>query len=548
MAAVAAGGLGAPLAAAEADGAGGVRLEFDRGKPLRPGGAVAERLLGGFAAGAPPVGFAGFDVEPVRGCLRDQGAGSRTCVSLPFGCGRARRCGAGSRRGKRRAHRAARIDRAPPIDCPLDRPPPGPNGTRRRTQGGAGQGGRARAQRAGRHRSGGRTGTRRRTSRRAIRSEACIGRKANVAGDGGLYCCAAGQRTWLRRVVPGGRPGTRCRRTAAPSCTFHDCVTRIWRRSLPMRGHRNNRTLERTKTPADDRPERTGACVPAAGATRLRPAQCDAPHGVRSRIARWGQDRQAHLSKRPTGRTDRPPAIRGRGRESLARRRGSRYKPRHADPTGDDRGGCRAGGVPRARQRSRGATVSCCRRAATNCAGAVPRAAGIAMVAEATGLLVYPVIAYPVAAGRRDHDRPYSPVHVPPRLIVVDPGLRSALGHNLGYSVAVAQAARAQGIAPLVLASCDFQGGLPDGIPRRPASPRGARPPAAARCGGRCSDWPRICHRRWKPAWCRRCARCAGRCGGPRRTASARSWRPRWRPAAMPRATSFCCTPSRRPA
>lgn len=64
---------------------------------------------------------------------------------------------------------------------------------------------------------------------------------------------------------------------------------------------------------------------------------------------------------------------------------------------------------------------------------------------------------------------PDQPEHLPPRLIVVAPGLRNALGHNLGYSMAVAQAARAEGIAPLVLASREFQGHLPDGIPCRPS-------------------------------------------------------------------------------
>ena len=74
-----------------------------------------------------------------------------------------------------------------------------------------------------------------------------------------------------------------------------------------------------------------------------------------------------------------------------------------------------------------------------------------------------------VPAPSRAMTRPDPPEYLPPRLIVVDPGLRSALGHNLGYSVAVAQAARARGIAPLVLASREFQGRLPDGIPCRPS-------------------------------------------------------------------------------
>ena len=53
---------------------------------------------------------------------------------------------------------------------------------------------------------------------------------------------------------------------------------------------------------------------------------------------------------------------------------------------------------------------------------------------------------------------------LPRRLIIADPGLRSALGHNLGYSVAVATAAQARGIVTLVLVSRDFEGELPDGI------------------------------------------------------------------------------------
>ena len=58
---------------------------------------------------------------------------------------------------------------------------------------------------------------------------------------------------------------------------------------------------------------------------------------------------------------------------------------------------------------------------------------------------------------------------LPPRLIVADPGLRNALGHHLGYSLAVATAAAARGIEPLVLASRDFTGGLPGGLPCRPS-------------------------------------------------------------------------------
>ena len=72
--------------------------------------------------------------------------------------------------------------------------------------------------------------------------------------------------------------------------------------------------------------------------------------------------------------------------------------------------------------------------------------------------------------------RPDPPQHLPPRLIVADPGLRSAQGHNLGYSVAVAQAARAQGIASVVLASRDFRGRLPDGITYRPSFAPARRP------------------------------------------------------------------------
>ncbi len=57
---------------------------------------------------------------------------------------------------------------------------------------------------------------------------------------------------------------------------------------------------------------------------------------------------------------------------------------------------------------------------------------------------------------------------LPPRLIIADPGLRSALGHHLGYTLAVAEAARERGIAPLVLASKQFSGAMPTGIPCLP--------------------------------------------------------------------------------
>lgn len=57
----------------------------------------------------------------------------------------------------------------------------------------------------------------------------------------------------------------------------------------------------------------------------------------------------------------------------------------------------------------------------------------------------------------------------PARLIIADPGLRTALGHHLGYTLAVAEAARRRGIAPVVLASARFGGGLPEGIDCRPS-------------------------------------------------------------------------------
>lgn len=58
---------------------------------------------------------------------------------------------------------------------------------------------------------------------------------------------------------------------------------------------------------------------------------------------------------------------------------------------------------------------------------------------------------------------------LPPRLIIADPGLTSALGHNLGYSVAMAVAARNKNIVPLVLVSHSFLGSLPGGIPYQSA-------------------------------------------------------------------------------
>jgi len=61
------------------------------------------------------------------------------------------------------------------------------------------------------------------------------------------------------------------------------------------------------------------------------------------------------------------------------------------------------------------------------------------------------------------------PVNPPQRLIIADPGLRGPLGHHLGYSLAVAQAARAQGILPLVLTSADFRGVVPEGVEFRPS-------------------------------------------------------------------------------
>ncbi len=60
-------------------------------------------------------------------------------------------------------------------------------------------------------------------------------------------------------------------------------------------------------------------------------------------------------------------------------------------------------------------------------------------------------------------------MNLPQRLIIADPGLRGTLGHHLGYSLAVAQAARAKGIQPLVLTSGDFRGKVPGGVDFRPS-------------------------------------------------------------------------------
>jgi glycosyltransferase involved in cell wall biosynthesis len=62
-----------------------------------------------------------------------------------------------------------------------------------------------------------------------------------------------------------------------------------------------------------------------------------------------------------------------------------------------------------------------------------------------------------------------TPMNLPPRLIIADPGLRGPLGHHLGYSLAVAEAALAYGIAPLVLTSEEFRGAVPGGIHLRPS-------------------------------------------------------------------------------
>lgn len=55
------------------------------------------------------------------------------------------------------------------------------------------------------------------------------------------------------------------------------------------------------------------------------------------------------------------------------------------------------------------------------------------------------------------------------RFVIADPGLNGPLGHHLSYSVAVAQAAQAAGLLPLVLAGRGFTGALEAG--RIPAQP-----------------------------------------------------------------------------
>lgn len=60
-------------------------------------------------------------------------------------------------------------------------------------------------------------------------------------------------------------------------------------------------------------------------------------------------------------------------------------------------------------------------------------------------------------------------MRLPKRLIIADPGLHSALGHNLGYSIAVASAARERGIVPVLLAAQDFLGDSLDDIMLHPA-------------------------------------------------------------------------------
>lgn len=52
----------------------------------------------------------------------------------------------------------------------------------------------------------------------------------------------------------------------------------------------------------------------------------------------------------------------------------------------------------------------------------------------------------------------------PRRLVIADPGLRSAVGHHLGYSIALARAARQRGIEPVVLASKSFDSAIVDDI------------------------------------------------------------------------------------
>jgi glycosyltransferase involved in cell wall biosynthesis len=60
-------------------------------------------------------------------------------------------------------------------------------------------------------------------------------------------------------------------------------------------------------------------------------------------------------------------------------------------------------------------------------------------------------------------------MNLPQRLIIADPGLRSPLGHHLSYTLAVAEAAQAQGIVPVVLTSGEFKGAVPRGIDLRPS-------------------------------------------------------------------------------
>lgn len=64
---------------------------------------------------------------------------------------------------------------------------------------------------------------------------------------------------------------------------------------------------------------------------------------------------------------------------------------------------------------------------------------------------------------------------MPRRLIIADHGLRNALGHHLSYSMAVAEAARARGIAPLLLTHAAFVAPLPDWLACRPSFDTGYR-------------------------------------------------------------------------
>jgi hypothetical protein len=65
--------IGAMLAAAKIDRFRFARLIFDRGKGAALVAAVTERLGGAFPAGAPPVAFAGFYLNGIRGLLSDHG-------------------------------------------------------------------------------------------------------------------------------------------------------------------------------------------------------------------------------------------------------------------------------------------------------------------------------------------------------------------------------------------------------------------------------------------------------------------------------------------